>query len=109
MWAILLFSQIVLKSYNYCLIIATFGNFSKTKVVVFRKGDVLPRNMAFCYNGERIIKICRYGFRDIFFSKAQITLTGQVQKAIFNLNSYLYTLVLTSVHMHGFSLNFAYN
>ena len=47
-------------------------NVSKTKVMVFRKGGVLHRNMAFYYNGERLeianlrIQISRYGFHDSF-------------------------------------------
>ena len=71
-------------------------NVSKTKVMVFRKGGVLPRNMVFYYNGVvlEIVKEFKYlGIvftSGVSFSEAQNTLAGQAQKAIFKLNKYLY-------------------
>ena len=39
---------------NYCNIWKLTVNVAKTKVKVFRKGGMLPRNMYFYYNGERL-------------------------------------------------------
>ena len=73
-------------------------NVSKTKVIVFRKGGLLPRNLVFYYNGHQleIIKIFKY-LGIVFtvggsFAEAQNTLAGQAQKAIFKLNKYLYKI-----------------
>ena len=77
-------------------------NVSKTKVMVFRKGGVLPRNMVFYYNGVvlKIVKEFKY-LGIVFtsrgsFSEAQNTLAGQGQKAIFKLNKYLYKFTYIS-------------
>ena len=61
---------------EYCNKCKLTINVSKTKVMVFRKGGVLPRNMVFYYNGGS-------------FSEAQNTLAGQSQKAIFKLDKHL--------------------
>ena len=37
---------------NYCYIWKLTVNISKTKVMVFRNGGILPRDLAFYYNGE---------------------------------------------------------
>ena len=65
-------------------------NVSKTKVIIFRRGGILSRNLSFTYDGQPL-EI----FRGVFttggsFSEAQTILAGQAQKAIFKLNSYLY-------------------
>ena len=75
---------------NYCYRWKLTVNVSKTKVMIFRKSDMLPRNMAFFYNGERleIVKEFKYlGMvftRGESFSEAQNTLAGQAQKDFFN-------------------------
>ena len=78
-------------------------NIAKTKVLVFRKGGILPRNIAFTYNGAslEIVKSLKH-LGLVFrvggsFSEAQNTLAGQAQKAIFKLNKYLhvYSLLLS--------------
>ena len=77
-------------------------NESKTKVMVFRKGGVLPGNMVFYYNGVvlEIVKELKY-LGIIFtsggsFTEAQNTLAGQAQKAFFKLNKYLYKFIYIS-------------
>ena len=71
-------------------------NKDKTKIVVFRKGDILPRNLKFNYNGTELEIVSSFSYLGIdfsdggSFSNAQAILAGQAQKAIFILNSYLY-------------------
>ena len=71
-------------------------NVNKTKVMVFRKGGILPRNLAFFYNEQQVEIVNKFRYLGITFtvggsfSEAQITLAGQAQKAIFQLNKYLY-------------------
>lgn len=71
-------------------------NVSKTKVMVFRRGGRLPRDMAFYFNGQPIEIVKEFKYLGIVFtsggsfSEAQNTLSGQAQKAIFKLNKYLY-------------------
>ena len=71
-------------------------NVSKTKVIIFRRGGILSRNLSFTYDGQplEIVKSLKY-LGVVFttggsFSEAQTILAGQAQKAIFKLNSYLY-------------------
>ena len=86
---------------NYCKWKLTV-NVSKTKVMVFRKGGMLPRNMAFFYNGERLEIVKEFKCLGMVFttggsfSEAQNTLVGQAQKAIFKLNRYLYKFTYIS-------------
>ena len=71
-------------------------NISKTKVVVFRKGGTLPRNLKFYYDEQELEIVSSFSYLGIVFtsggsfSGAQQTLAGQAQKAIFKLNSYLH-------------------
>ena len=64
--------------------------------MVFRKGGILPRNLAFYYNGQQleIVKTFKYlgiGFTaGGSFAEAQNALAGRAQKAIFKLSKYLY-------------------
>ena len=57
--------------------------------MVFRKGGMLPRNMAFFYNGEILELVKEFKYLGMVFttgrpfSEAQTTLAGQAQKAIF--------------------------
>ena len=37
---------------DYCLRWKLKVNFSKTKILIFRKGGILPRNLSFTYEGE---------------------------------------------------------
>ena len=87
---------------DYCKRWKLTINVSKTKVLFFRKGGVLPRNISFNYDGTplEIVKSFKY-LGVVFtvggsFSEAQNTLTGQAQKAIFKLNKYLYKFTFIS-------------
>ena len=81
-------------STRYRLIVNT----SKTKVMVFRRGGILPRNMKFYYNNFELAIVKTFSYLGIVFSaggsfsECQKTLSGQATKAIFQLNSYLYHL-----------------
>ena len=87
---------------DYCKRRKLTINVSKTKVLVFRKGGVLPRNISFNYDGTplEIVKSFKY-LGVVFtmggsFSEAQNTFAGQAQKAIFKLNKYLYNFTFIS-------------
>ena len=73
-------------------------NTSKTKLMFFRRGGILPRNLKFFYNDVELEIVSTFSYLGIIFSSGgsfsntQITLAGQDQKAIFRLNSYLYKL-----------------
>ena len=70
-------------------------NVNKTKVMVFRKGGILPGNLDFYYDGETLEIVSRFKYLGVVFttggsfSDAQNTLAGQAQKAIFTLSKYL--------------------
>ena len=77
---------------DYCLRWKLKVNVSKTKILIFRKGGILPKNLSFTYEGEvfEIVKSFKY-LGIVFtvvgsFSETQTTLAGQAQKAIFKLN-----------------------
>ena len=71
-------------------------NKDKTKIMVFRKGGILRRNLKFYYQDHELEIVSSFSYLGIVFttggsfSNAQVTLSGQAQKAIFKLNSYLY-------------------
>ena len=77
-------------------------NISKTKVMIFRKGGTLSRNMVFYYNGVALEIVKDFKYLGIVFtsggsfSEAQNTLAGQAQKAIYELNKYLYKFTYIS-------------
>ena len=81
---------------TYCQRWKLTVNTKKTKIMVFRKGGILPRDLKFYYNGIEIEIVNTFSYLGIVFSpggsfsNTQITLAGQAQKAIFKLNSYLY-------------------
>ena len=64
--------------------------------MVFRKGDSLPRNMNFTYDGKNIETVSKFVYSGITFSnggsfnETHKTLSGQALKATFKLNQYLY-------------------
>ena len=70
--------------------------------MVFRKGGMLPRNMSFYYNGERLEIVKEFKYLGMVFTtggsfaETQNTLCGQAQKAIFKLNKYLYKFTYIS-------------
>ena len=67
--------------------------------MVFRKGDSLPRNMNFTYDGKNIETVSKFVYSGITFSnggsfnETHKTLSGQALKATFKLNQY-YTILL---------------
>ena len=87
---------------NYCNIWKLTVNVSKTKVMVFRNGDILPRDLAFYYNGEPLEIVKEFKYLGLVFTTggsfaaAQSALSGQAQKAIFKLNRYLYKFTYIS-------------
>ena len=76
---------------NYCNKWKLKVNTNKTKIMVFRKGGILPRNLKFYFNNEEIEIVNKYSYLGIVFttggsfSEAQVTLSGQAQKAVFKL------------------------
>lgn len=91
---------------DYCKRWKLMVNTDKTKVVVFRKGGILPKNMKFYYNDVEIQIVNSFSYLGIVFtpggsfSNAQSTLAGQAQKAIFKLNSYLYKFIdISPIHV----------
>ena len=77
-------------------------NVLKTKVMVFRKGGILPKDISFYYQGCQIEIVQSFKYLGVVFtvggsfSEAQNTLAGQAQKAIFKLNKYLYKFTFIS-------------
>lgn len=71
-------------------------NTNKTKIMVFRKGGTLPKDINFSYNGKTIEIVKKFVYLGITFTtggsfaETHKTLTGQALKAIFKLNQYLY-------------------
>ena len=80
---------------NYCKRWKLKINVAKTKITVFRRGGILPRNLIFYYDGEPIEIVSKFKYLGVVFtsggsfSEAQNTLAGQAQKAIFKMNKYL--------------------
>lgn len=81
---------------TYCKRWKLTVNTEKTKVMVSRKGGILPRDLKFYYNNQEIEIVRSFSYLGIVFtpggsfSTAQTTLSGQTQKAVFKLSSYLY-------------------
>ena len=77
-------------------------NISKTKVMIFRKGGMLPRNLSFYYDDEPLEIVKKFNYLGIVFTtggsfaEAQMTLAGQSQKAIFKMKKYLYKFTFLS-------------
>ena len=70
-------------------------NVIKTKIIDFRKGGILPRNVQVTFNGERLEIVKSFSYLGVVFSSGgsfyitEVTLVGKTQKAIFKLNTYL--------------------
>ena len=81
---------------DYCQKWKLTVNIDKTKVMVFRKGGILPRNLSFTFQGNMIEIVNKFVYLGISFStggsftETHKTLSGQALKAIFKLNQYLY-------------------
>ena len=81
---------------NYCSRWKLTVNTSKTKILIFRNGGMLPGNLAFMYNGENIEIVKQFSYLGVVYTagglchQTQKTLAGQALKAIFAMNKYLY-------------------
>ncbi len=80
-------------------------NTAKTKIVIFRKGGQLSRNLRFYYENNDIEIVKKFTYLGIVFTpggsfnETQSLLAGQAQKAIFKLNKYLYKFTdITPLH-----------
>lgn len=80
-------------------------NLEKTKIMVFRKGGSLPKDLKFYYKGNEVEIVSKFSYLGVVFtaggsfSNAQTTLAGQAQKAIFKLKGYLNNVLeLTPKH-----------
>ena len=84
-------------------------NINKTKIMVFRKGGILRRNLNFFYNGDTLEIVTKFTYLGIVFttggsfSDAQVTLSGQAQKAIYKLKRHLLKFENLSIE-HKFEL-----
>ena len=71
-------------------------NTAKTKIMVFRRGGILQRGLAFYYNDTELSIVNTFSYLGIVFStggsfsECHKTLAGQALNAIFKLNRYLY-------------------
>ena len=83
---------------SYCNRWKLTVNIEKTKIMIFRKEGILQLEMRFFYNNQEIEIVKTFSYLVIVFtpggsfSNAQVTLAGQAQKAVFKLNSYLYSV-----------------
>lgn len=81
---------------DYCMKWKLSVNTDNSKVMVFRKGCQLPRNLKLYYNGSELFIAEAFSYLGLVFtpsgsfSLAQKTLSPQAQKVIFRLNGYLY-------------------
>ena len=71
-------------------------NTDETKIMVFRKGGNLPRNLSFNFQGRNIEIVKKFVYLGITFpagssfTESHRTLSGHALKAIFKLNQYLF-------------------
>ena len=81
---------------EYCNRNRLVVNTGKTKIMIFRRAGILPRNMKFYYNDVELLIVNKFSYLGIVFttgasfSERQKTLAGQSLKAIFKFNRYLY-------------------
>ena len=82
---------------DYCNKWKLTVNTGKTKIMVFRKGGRLRRDLNFIYNYSQIEIVNKFCYLGVVFTaggsnfETQKTLAGQASKAIFTLNKYLYS------------------
>ena len=71
-------------------------NINKTKIMIFRSGGILPKNLVFTYGGKELDFVDDFKYLGISFTAggafthAMYTLAGQAGKAIFKHNKYLF-------------------
>ena len=72
------------------------SNTEKTKIMIFRKGWSLPRNLSFVFQASVLEIVNKFVYLGITFStggsfnETHQTLSEQALKAIFKINQYLY-------------------
>ena len=81
-------------------------NIEKTKIMVFRKGGILPRDMRFLYNDQVVEIVKSFSYLGIVFTPGVLfqmhkqLLLVRHKKTVFKLNSYLYYFAdLTPSHV----------
>ena len=81
-------------------------NTSKTKVMVFRKAGLLPRNLEFIFDNTVLEIVGKFTYLGVVFTsggsfiEAQNTLAGQARKALFIVEKYIYKFTtLSTSHM----------
>ena len=93
---------------DYCQKWKLTVNIDKTKVMIFQKGGILPRNLSFTFQGNVIEIVNKFVYLGISFStggsftETHKTLSGQALTAIFKLNQYLYKGGVPNLPTHGF-------
>ena len=87
-------------------------NLEKTKIVSFRKGGSLPKDLNFYYKSNEIEIVSKFSYLRVVstasgsFFNAQTTLAGQAQKAIFKLKGYLNNVLESTQNtLRNFSMN----
>ena len=84
---------------EYCSRNKLIVNISKTKTMVFRRGDILPSDTNSYYNNIELSVVRKFSYLGIVFSTGRSfsechkILAGQALKAIFKLNRYLYNFI----------------
>lgn len=95
--------------FNYCNTWKLSVNIDKSKVMVFRKGGMVRRNLSFTYGDTELEVVTKFTYLGIVFTcggsfnAAQNTLSGQARKATFILQKYLTKFVNVSTS-HVFEL-----
>ena len=81
-------------------------NTSKTKIMEFRKGGILPRNLEFVFDNNILEIISKFKYLGVVFTaggsfaETQNMLAGQARKAFYILEKYAYSYTtLTTSHM----------
>ncbi len=81
---------------EYCIKWKLKVNTVKTKIMIFRRGGALHRNLEFHYNNSVIEIVKKFTYLGMVFTtggsfmETQSLLSSQAKKAIFQLNKYLY-------------------
>ena len=82
--------------YDYSQHLKLTVNINKTKILIFRSGGILPKNLVFTYDGKELDFVDDFKYLGISFTAggafthAMYTLAGQTGKAIFKLNEYFF-------------------
>lgn len=90
----------------YCQRWKLVVNTSKSNVMVFRKGGMLPRNLEFSFDNTILEIVNKFTYLGVVFTpggsftETQNMLAGQARKALFMLDKYIYRFTtLTTSHL----------